>query len=197
MAISYPLALPTITGFRSVELSARTAVAMVMSPFTGEQQVYAWPGQWWSWSVSLPPMTEAEAAVWAGFFLALNGPEGTFYLGPAVRTVTGGTAAGAWAVNTGAVANSTTLPITGGTGSFAVGDWLQVGATTASKLHRVTQVNVGSVDVFPRLRSAYAGATAITYTNPKGIFRLAGIPSESYDTAIISNGMNFGAIEAL
>lgn len=196
MSISFPLTLPTHTGFRGLELTARTIVGAKASEFTGEQQVYPWPGQWWQFAVTLPAMTQANAAIWAAFFLSLNGPEGTFYMGPSVRKVPGSTLAGTWTVDTGAVANATTLPVTGGTGAWAVGDWLQVGATTAMKLYRVMQVNAGSVDVFPRLKSAHAGATAITYTNPKGIFRLSGIPVEAYDPAKICTGLNFTAVES-
>jgi hypothetical protein len=197
MAITFPLTVPSHTGFRSLEIKARTIVGSTASIFTGQQQVYAWQGQWNEFTVELPSMSEANAAIWAAFFLSLNGPEGTFYMGPSVRKVTGGTKAGTVTVDTGAVANATTLPITGGTGDFAVGDWLQVGLTTAAKLHRVMQVNVGSVDVFPRLRSAYVATTAITYANPVGIFRLSAIPSESYDPAKLANGFSFNAIESL
>lgn len=197
MSISYPLSLPIHTGFRSTELDPQTVVGISASQYTGEQQVYPWPGQWWIFNVELPPMSQANAAIWAAFFLALNSYEGTFYLGPSIRKVTGGTKAGAVTVDTGAVANSTTLPITGGTGDFALGDWLQVGTTTASRLHRVTKVNAGSVDVFPRLRSAYAGGTAIIYTNPKGLFRMNGIPREAYDSRKICPGMSFIAFESL
>lgn len=197
MAITYPLTFPTHTGLRSLEITPKTLVGAAASAFTGEQQVYAWPGQWWMLACELPAMTQANAAIWAAFFLSCNGMEGTFYCGPTVRKVTGGTKAGTVTVDTGAVANSTVLPITGGTGDFAVGDWIQVGATTAARLHRVLKVNAGSVDVFPRLRSAYAGGTTVIYTNPVGLFRLVSLPSESYDPAKLARGLNFTAVESL
>lgn len=197
MSLTYPLTLPTATGFRSLEIKAQSVVAQNVSPFTGAQQVYAWPGQWWQFGVELPAMSQANAAIWSAFFLALNGPEGTFYLGPSIRKTTGGTKSGTVTVNTGAAYNSTVLPITGGSGDFAVGDWLQVGTGTAAKLHRVVQVNAGSVDVFPRLRSAYSAGTAITYTNPKGLFRAAAIPSEAYDSRKICSGLSFVAVEVV
>lgn len=197
MAITYPLTLPTHTGFRSLEIQPKTVVGLAASQFTLEQQVYQWPGQGWLLNVELPPMSQANAALWVAFFLALNGPEGTFYVGPSIRKVTGGTKAGTVTVDTGAVANSTVLPITGGTGDFAKGDWLQVGTTTAARLHRVIQVNAGSVDVFPRLRSAYANGTAITYSSPVGVFRLLALPSEAYDSRKICHGLNFTAVEAI
>lgn len=128
MAITYPLSLPTVTGFRASELQPRTVVGVVASPFTGQQQVYAWPGQWWQWAIELPPMSEASAAIWAAFFLALNGPEGTFYLGPSVRKASAAALSHFYKVGSGAVANSTTLPLGAGLGRPNAGDWLQVGA---------------------------------------------------------------------
>jgi len=197
MAITYPLTVPTHTGFSSLQIKARTIVGISASIFTGEQQVYPWAGQWHELTIELPTMGQGASSIWAMFFQSLNGPEGTFYMGPSVRKVTGGTKAGTVTVDTGAVANATTLPITGGTGDFAVGDWLQVGLTTAARLHRVIKVNVGSVDVFPRLRSAYTATTSITYTNPVGIFRLAAMPTELYDSAKLCRGFTFNAIESI
>ena len=54
------------------------------------------------------------------------------------------------------------------------------------------QVNAGSVDVFPTLRTAYASGTAITYTNALGLFRLkapvpwTAIENRLYDGLVIS-----------
>ncbi len=124
-------------------------------------------------------------------------------MGDSVRKLPRGTMAGAWTVGASAVANTTTLPLTGGTGLAAVGDWIQVFASGATaRLHRVLQVNLSggnmiSVDVFPRLRSAYANGTAITYSSAKGVFRLASIPPEAFDPAKVCNGLSFTAVEAL
>lgn len=202
MAITYPLTLPTATGFRATELQPVTVVGLNASPFTGEQQLYPWPGQWWRWAISLPPMTAANAATWTAFFLKLNGPQGTFYLGPSIRKTSGGNVGGSWLVDASATANSTTLPLKSGTGLAAVGDWLQVNTGENAKLHRVVQVNESmgsmvSVDVFPRLRSAYAEDTAVSFTNPVGVFRLAELPTEAYDSRKICHGLQFTAFESL
>lgn len=198
MAITFPLALPTVTGIRAIEWAPRSVVGLHASPFTGQQQVYVWPGQWWEATVTLPPMKEAAAGEWAAFFLALNGREGTFLLGDSVRKTRLGSVTGTLTVGTGATANSTTLPIAGATGTFAVGDWLQVGTGSSSRLHRVAQVNSStSVDVFPRLRSAYASGTAITVASPKGLFRLAALPSWAHDERKICAGLTFNAVEVL
>lgn len=198
MAISFPLTPPATPGNRSIQWTPRTVVGMNQSPFTGQQQVYAWPAQWWEVTVSLPAMRDADAGAWQAFFLALNGREGTFYLGDSIRKSPLGAVTGTLTVGSGATANTTTLPISGATGSFAVGDWLQVGTSSSARLHRVVQVNSSaSVDVFPRLRSAYSNGTAITKTNPVGLFRLMDAVPWGYDYRKICDGLTFSAMEVI
>lgn len=198
MAITYPLTPPATPGNRSIAWTPRAISGMNVSPFTGAQQVYSWPGDWFEVTVTLPAMKDATAGAWRAFFLALRDRAGTFYLGDSIRKTPLGTIAGAVTVGAGAVANTTTLPLSGGTGAFAVGDWLQVGATGASqRLHQVTQVNAGSVDVFPSLRSAYANGTAITYNNPKGVFRLLAPVPWAFDSRRIADGVSFAAVEVV
>lgn len=190
--------MPASPGNRSIRWSPQTIVGMNVSPHTGSQQVYAWPGQWLECTVELPAMTDAVAGTWCAFFLALNGREGTFLLGDSVRKTRLGAVTGTLTVDTGAVANTTTLPIAGATGSFAVGDWLQVGNSGSSRLHRIVQVNSAtSVDVFPRLRSAYAATTAITYASPKGLFRLQAAVPWAYDARKICDGLTFNCVEVV
>ena len=147
-------------------------------------------------------MTDEEAGEWIAFFMALNGAEGSFYFGDPVRTTPRGTVAGTWTTNGTQVANGTTLTISGGTGQFAKGDWLQVASGTASRLHRVMQVslsggNMVAVDVFPRLRSAYATAITVSFNNPVGVFRLVELPREAFDRDSICRGMAFTAVEVI
>lgn len=202
MPISFPLSPPSAPGYQAREFIPATSVGLAESPFTFNQQVYAWPGQRLAFTLELPPMDDDEAGEWSAFFLALNGREGTFYLGDPVRTSTKGTAAGAWLTNGTQVANGTTITISGGTGVAAKGDWLQFSSGTTSRLHRVTQVNLSSgnmvsVDVFPRLRSAYTASTSVTFLNAKGLFRLSDLPSEAFDRDSLARGVSFTAIEAI
>lgn len=168
MPISFPLTPPSTPGNIRIAFTPKTVVGFGQSVFTGQQQAFAWSGQWWEAEVTLPPMSDASAEAWLGFLLALNGPTGTFWLGDSVLKAPQGSAAGSWTVNGAQTAGSTTLALHGGTGAFTVGDWLQVG----NFLHKVMQVNAGSVDVFPVLPLAYADGTAITITAAKGLFRL-------------------------
>jgi len=193
MAITYPLSIPTTQGFESISFTPMSVVGMSQSTFTGQQQVYAYAGQWWEVEFTIAPMARAKAAAWAGFFAALNGVQGTFYLGDSLGRVPTGTIAGTVTVGSGATAGSTTLPLSGGTGSFGVGDWLQV----STNLYCVTQVNAGSVDVFPKLRSSYSSGTAITYNSAKGVFRLkAPVPFKAGKDRIYQ-GITVSAIEAI
>jgi hypothetical protein len=102
-----------------------------------------------------------------------------------------GTVTGTLTVSS-ATANGTTLGISGATGSFAAGDWIQI----STSLYKIVQVNSSSsVDVFPVLRSSYAGGTAITYNNAKGVFRLAEPSTQwSIDTAKFY-GVSFNVLE--
>lgn len=206
MAITYPLSLPASPGFRSIAWTPRSLSGMNASPFTGAQQVYQWPGEWWEASVTLPAMKDADAGAWRAFFLALRSRAGTFYLGDSVRKNSRSSVSGTVTVGSGAVANTTTLPLGNASGNpFAVGDWLQVGTGTSSRLHQVTQVNSAtSVEVFPLLRSAYANGTTVLYSAlvspfvaPKGLFRLAAPVPWAFDARRIADGITFAAVEVV
>lgn len=167
MAISYPLTPPSPFRISKLTLSGMSATSRNVSPFTFQTQQYNWPGQAWMGSVECPPMTRAAAEEVIGFLLAAQ--RGTFYFQDYANTSARGNVTGTLTVSS-ATANTSTLGISGATGTFAVGDWLQIGTS----LYKVVQVNSSSsVDLFPVLRSSYAGGTAITYSNAKGIFRLA------------------------
>jgi len=192
MAISFPLSLPNF-GFSKIQFTPKSVVAVNASAFTGQQQVYAYTGQWWEADITLPPMKRATAAPWIAFLCGLNGREGTFSLGDSIGRAPQGTISGSPTVGSGAIANTTTLPISGGGGSFAVGDWLQV----STFLHLVTQVNAGSVDVFPKLRASYASGSAIVYSNTVGLFRLKAEVPFSADPTKIYQGITIPCVEAL
>jgi hypothetical protein len=194
MAITYPLSIPSISHVRSTVWDPVTVVGIATSPFTGQSQTIVWPGQWWAVRFSLIQMKDPNAGLWESFLLSLNGQQGTFKFGDPSRKLSRGNPSGAWVVGSGAGANSTNLPISGGAGTFAVGDWLQIG----NYLHRILKlVDAGNVDVFPRLRASYAAGTLITYANALGIFRLqTNDMSWSTDEGKI-RGITIAAVEAL
>jgi hypothetical protein len=167
MAITYPLTPPTALEASSLSITGISATSRNVSPFTLQTQQYNWPGQGWLGSVECPPMQRAEAEQVLSFLLSAQ--RGTFYFGDYANPTARGNVTGTLTVAS-ATANTTTLGISGATGTFAVGDWIQI----STSLYKVVQVNSSSsVDLFPVLRASYAGGTAITYSSAKGVFRLA------------------------
>jgi hypothetical protein len=189
MAISYPLTPPTPFNLSRLSLTGVSATSRNTSPFTLQTQQYNWPGQAWLGSVDCPPMKRADAETVIAFLLAAQ--RGTFYFQDYANPTNRGGVTGTLTVTT-ATANGTTLTFGGATGSFAVGDWLQI----STSLYKVVQVNSSSsVDLFPALRKSYAGGTAITYANAKGVFRLAS-PSTEWSIGEASiYGVGFAIIE--
>lgn len=189
MAISYPVTPPSPFKVSKLTLTGLSATSRNVSPFTFQTQQYNWPGQAWSGMVECPPMVRADAEQVVAFLLSVH--RGTFYFQDYANTAPRGSVTGTLTVSS-ATANSTTLGISGATGTFSVGDWLQI----STSLYKVIQVNSSSsVDLFPVLRSSYAVGTAITYTNAKGVFRLAeGKTDYSIDTASIY-GVSFSIFE--
>jgi len=129
MAIEYPLILPITPGLRSAEFHARQISGMTASPFTGQQQVYEWPGEWWEVDCSLPPMARAAAEEWLATELACRGAAGTFLLGDPGGKSPRGSGAGYPAVD-GSSQLGKTLAILGwnpsASGVLKKGDCLQI-----------------------------------------------------------------------
>jgi len=189
MAISYPLTPPSPFNLSRLSFTGVSATSRNTSPFTLQTQQYNWPGQAWLGSVDCPPMKRADAETVIAFLLKAQ--RGTFYFQDYANPTNRGGVTGTLTVTT-ATANGTTLTFGGATGSFAVGDWLQI----STSLYKVVQVNSSSsVDLFPALRKSYAGGTAITYANAKGVFRLAS-PSTEWSIGEASiYGVGFAIIE--
>jgi len=196
MAISYPLTPPAAIRIASLRFSAISAVARNISPFTFSSQSYNWTGTMLSGDVECPPMNRADAEELIGFLIMAA--RGTFYF----RDYANGTQRGNMSSNPqldGAhVANTTTITIDGGSGSWAVGDYIQLGTLSSSKLHKITQVNSAtSYEIFPLLRTNYPDNTAIDYTDAVGVFRLGTTTCDwSIDTAK-KYGLNFSIFEAI
>ena len=189
MAISYPLTPPSPFQLSRLSFTGVSATSRNTSPFTLQTQQYNWPGQAWLGSVDCPPMKRADAEEIIAFLLKAQ--RGTFYFQDYANPLNRGGVTGTLTVAT-ATANGTTLTISGATGSFAVGDWLQI----STSLYKVVQSNSSSsVDVFPALRKSYAGGTAITYANAKGVFRLASPSTEWAIGEASIYGVGFAIIE--
>ncbi|MGQ3486122.1 hypothetical protein [Roseovarius pacificus] len=195
MAITFPLDMPCTVGFSGVRLRAVNAAASDKSPFTFRQQVVEWPGQQWEADISLPSYWDADAMrPWTAFLVSLKGPVGTFLLGSRQWRSPRGTVS---ACTLSGSAGDETATVTM-TGTLLAGDYIQLGTGSAARLHMVTkdQDGSGSLEVWPALRDSYTDAT-VTFTDPKGVFRLARNLSEwEIDSAGVY-GLSFAAVEAI
>lgn len=193
MAITYPLTAPTTVGFSTVEMRAVNAAAISMSGFTFQQQVIQHAGQMWETTVTLPSHRRNNIAPWKAMLVALKGPVGTFLLGAEVCapqvTVTS-------CVVSGTLGNETATVVM--TGTLTAGDYIQLGAAAASRLHMVLedQTGDGTISIWPALRATYTSVTAVT-TNPKGLFRLKENLSSWSLNNLSTYGIAFEAVEVI
>ena len=205
MSISYPLSFPAV-GISGVTIRAKNVVAISASPFTGQQQVYKHPGQWWEMEVTMPAMTRADAEAVAAFLFKLNGQYGTFTLGDPANTSPRGVGTGTPLVKNGGQTGSTLVTDgwTAGTANILrAGDWIQLGTGASTKLHKVLDdvssdgTGTASLTIWPDLRSSPSDNAAITVNNTQGLWRLA---SNSQDYSIDIGkiyGITFACMEAL
>lgn len=174
--------MPSSPNFRQVQFTMSDAVGINASPFTGQQQVQAWPGgDNLGADVSLPPMKEAQARAWLAWFAALRGKANVFQLGDPTGGGRQGNPVGTPVSDGLNLAMSTTINLKGFTASaagvYVPGDYLQIGYY----LHMVAGVTTINADgagkavleIWPSLRIQLADGDAITKTNCKGLFRLA------------------------
>lgn len=194
MAISYPLSLPTSIGIASITFGAENAVAISSSPFTYAQQVVQHPGQRWTASVSLPPLRRDLMEPWVAFLLSLKGQYGTFLLGDPNAKSPRGTATSATLTGS-AGSESPTITMTG---TLLAGDYIQLGSSSTSTLHKVLvdRSGTGTLEIWPKLRSSVTGAT-VTLTNTVGKFRLARNVQQWEINNMSNYGINFDCVEAL
>jgi hypothetical protein len=183
MAITFPLTLPTATGFKSLTVTPESFVAVAESPWTGYQQVQRNQGQRWIADIALPPMERDNAAEWEAFFLSLNGREGTFTMGDPSAAAPRGVGTGTMQVK-GASQSGQMLEIDGATpgvtGILKKNDYVQLGSGLTARLYRqlVDTNSDGSGNVtltlWPRITLANIPAdnAPVTLLNTVGLFRL-------------------------
>jgi hypothetical protein len=207
LTITYPLSLPSTPVFNSFTLRRRSTVGVSSSPYTGQQQVYAWSGQWWEADCELPPMNREDAAEWRAFLAALNGREGTFLMGDPTAATPRGAIGGTPLANGAAAVGDKTIDIDGCTagvmGWLKAGDFLQIGSGLNARLYMNLQdVNSdgsgqATLDIWPAIRLGVADNDPIIVTNAKGLFRLS--DNSTQDTAQPSPlfSFQFTAVEAI
>jgi hypothetical protein len=194
MAIIYPLNTPTSIGIESIELRAVNSVAISQSPFTFKQQVVSHGGQKWEASVSIPIVHRDLAAPWKAMLVALKGQVGTFLLGDPDYATPRGTVSSCALSGTAGQDTATVVM----TGSLLAGDYIQLGAGSSSRLHKVLvdQTGDGSLEIWPALKSTYT-SSAVTFNSPKGVFRLSGNTTSYSINSTSLYSISFEAIEVI
>jgi hypothetical protein len=176
-------------GIQKITMRLSSVTAVAESPFTYEQQVYQHQGVRWEAEVKLSPLTRANAKTVEAFLAGLRGQATTFTLGNPLHNVSGG-AGDATAATIGATTLTGTL-----SGGATVGDYFQLG----TRLHIVTAVNSGggTVTIMPPVRDTVSSSTAMDFTLPKGVWRLASNQIE-WDTNVAGiYGFTFACVEAI
>jgi len=183
------VALPTSPGFESVEFNSTDAVAIVTSPFTGQTQAQQWMGaDSCSGTVTLPPLTQAQADDWIAFLMECRGMANCFFLGDPLKSKPRGitkqgdipiVAFSASAIVAGSnIAGSQILSTQSWTGNqFGVllpNDSIQVGNRLHKVMDRVNSDANGfaAISIWPSLREAPALSTPLILNHAKGLFRL-------------------------
>ena len=208
MTISYPLAMPTVTNIRSIDLTATNAVSYSRSPFTFAGQAQEFTGKMWQATVTLPAMKRAAAEEWIAFLLSLKGQVGTFNLGDPMAETPRGSARNADNISiNGALTSGSEIVMDGGvqnqTGYLKSGDYLQIGTGPTQQLFKVlADANTNgtgqiTVDVWPNVRTSIANDALVTVQSTKGIFRLASNETNWSVNEVAVYGMTFAAIEAV
>lgn len=181
MAISYPMSLPSVSGFAELEITPNALVGESRSPFTGAQQTYAWAGEFWRAVGRLPEyMPREDAEDWIGFFTALNGREGSLLAGDPLGASPRGTWAGTPVVHAAHAARAKTIAMDGFTAGATGkrGDWVQFGTGSSSRLHKVTAdftadgSGEANVEIWPPLRAALADNATFVTSSAKGLWKL-------------------------
>ena len=202
---SYPLTLPTATGVTTQNFGLTRTVAVSISPFTKQEQVFQHEGEQWKATFTLPPMKKDKAAIWLSFLMSLRGRRGTFKLGDQDRKTIQGTATGTVRVN-GAAQTGNAINLDGFTASranvFLAGDYIQINSYLYMVSANVTANGSGEATVYvePSLRTgieAINDNTTVIYSNTTTLMRLDN-NELNWDTDKVSvYGISFSCSEAL
>jgi len=175
---------PTSPGLKAFDFDGSDATSLVVSPFTGQTQGFAWPGgDMWSGTATLAPRVQEYADDWIAFLLQLRGMANAFQMGNPLKATPRGTPAGTPVVDNtqagGNAAMSQALTTTGWQASTSNlllrGDYIQIGYRLHIVLDAVDSDANGdaTIEIWPSLREQPTnGATVIT-SNTQGLWRLA------------------------
>lgn len=189
--ITYPLSLPTVSGFTEFTWAPISNIAHQVSEFSYHSKVYEWDGQRRQFSARLGNMNQAEFSLWQAFFGKLNGVRGTFLLQDPVAAVhrgeydhdTGYTPRVKGGSQNGAVMETDGWP-EGVDGLLVAGDWISINNRLYQLLEDADSDTNGeaSLTVWPHVRTDVADNAIISVGEfAFGEFRLMAFPQVTYD----------------
>jgi len=168
--LTYPISAPTTIGIESITLIQNNAKSRTKSPFSFQEQVFAWGGESWGLEATIPAMRRDITAEWKSFLVSLRGSEGTFLMGDPAYEEPRGTCT---AVSITGGSGSDSIVVDSITGTLLAGDYIQLGSGSSAKLLMVLEdiTSTGTYSIWPYLRDDYTSVAGIV-DSPKGVFRL-------------------------
>ncbi len=148
--------------------------------FSKLSQIQSNPGDRWIGKITLPTLNADQAADWLGFFDALDGFIGSFWLRHPDYSALRGSAQGITSGRVFGQGQRGSVLSTDGwtanlTGALKRGDMIQVG----NKLKRVVEdtdtdsVGRATLKLAPKIYTPIPDNTVIITSNPRGVFRLS------------------------
>jgi hypothetical protein len=160
-----------LTLVQSLERRLVAATSLATSPFTGSAQLQDWGGEWWEYQIEMAQMQGRDGRRLAAFFAQLGGARGRFlFRDPAIVQNPGG----GDPVIDGAGQSGNLLATRGwvpDAPALLAGDFLSLGAESATRLYQVTED--ATLSIVPRLRAFPADAAPLEVTTPAVLLRLA------------------------
>tara|TARA_B100000780_G_scaffold7817_1_gene5741 strand:- start:9134 stop:9703 length:570 start_codon:yes stop_codon:yes gene_type:complete len=165
------MSFPTSPTFNAVNFKSESP-SLYSNTVSGRTQSRKVGGQKWSFTATYPPMTRAEfKPVWA-YLVAKQGRHGVFTVVPPIIASTTGTASGT-VICTAAVAGSSSVTISGLTGTLEAGDFIKFASHTKVYMLKTNQDGDGAISIEPPLIAAVPSNNQMFYENIAFTVRLA------------------------
>jgi hypothetical protein len=163
------LTFPSIIAERQ-DFGVRYNTQISPSKVSGFMQRVELPGARWRGTLGYSELTPVEAATLKGFLLELRGSSGSFFYGDAAHTSPFTPITGSPTIAGGSTPGLIDVSVT--TGSFTVGDYIQIGTDDQRELKMVISVAGDDIGIEPLIRRTDYIGKPVVYTNPKGVFLL-------------------------
>jgi len=166
------LSFPNITP-ESFDFGIRYNTQVSTTTLSGITQTVELPGARWAGSMSFRDLSPSDSAELKAFLLELRGISGRFFLGDITHPSPFNTVTGTF--NAEATSGIRTIDVTPSSGSFSVGDYIQVGNDDNRELKMVISESGSSPQsliIEPLMRRTDYDNKPVIYTNPTGVFLL-------------------------